>query len=89
MRQPLFLLKLPSRSANPGGKEHIMFQSIANIHSRKGTDSPTDTVTIVEHRDNNHVVAEYRNQRFTAIYNPFSGMYYVDDVYGKIEEEGR
>jgi hypothetical protein len=66
-----------------------MFQTIANIHSKKGTDNPTDTVTIVEHTDNNHVIAEYNGQRYSAIFNPFSGMYYVDDVYGKIEEEGR
>jgi hypothetical protein len=76
---------LPSRSAITGGKEHIMFQSTANIHSRKGTDTPTDTVTIIEHRDNNHVIAEYNGQRYSAIFNPFVGMYYVDDVYGQLE----
>jgi hypothetical protein len=66
-------------------KEHTMFKDTAIIHSRKGTDTPTDTVTIIEHKDNNNVIAEYKGQRCTAIFNPFVGMYYVDDVYGKLE----
>lgn len=57
----------------------------ANIHSKKGIDSPTDTVTIITHTDNNHVIAEYGGARYTAIFNPFCCMYYVDDVYGKLE----
>ncbi len=61
-----------------------MFKDIAYIHSKKGTNSPTDTVTIIKHEDNNHVIAEYNGQRYTAIFNPFVGMYYVDDIYGKL-----
>jgi len=60
------------------------FDATAMIHSRKGMDIPTDTVTIIEHRDNNNVVAEYNGQRYTAIFNPFVCLYYVDDIYGKI-----
>ena len=41
-------------------------------------------VTIVEHKDNNHVIAEYRGNLYTAIYNPFVGAYFVDDIYGYI-----
>ena len=57
-------------------------QVTANIHSKKGLDTPTDIVTIIEHRDNNHVIAEYNGQICTAIFNPFVGIYYVDDIYG-------
>ena len=56
----------------------------AMIHSRKGTDSPTDIVTIIEHTDNNHVIAEYKGYRYSAIFNPFVCFYYVDDIYGKL-----
>lgn len=45
-----------------------------------------DEVTILDNRDNNHVIAEYKGQKCTAIRNPFNGYFYVDDVYGKIEE---
>jgi hypothetical protein len=33
------------------------------------------------------VVAVYNGIKCTAIYNRFTGRYYVDDVYGIIEEE--
>lgn len=54
----------------------------AMIHSLKALDA----ATIIEHEDNNNVIAEYKGQRCRAIYNPFSGFYYVDNVYGKIEK---
>jgi hypothetical protein len=57
----------------------------ANIHSKKGTGEPTATVTIINHTDNNNVIAEYNGQKCTAVYNSFVGMYYVDDVYGRID----
>ena len=38
-------------------------------------------VEIVEHKDN-----RYDGKLCTAIFNPFSGYYYVDDIYGVIEE---
>ena len=44
-------------------------------------------VEIVEHTDNNHCLARYDGKLCTAIFNPFSGYYYVDDIYGVIEEE--
>lgn len=42
---------------------------------------------IIEHKDNNNVIAEYNGVKCKAIFNPFAGMYYVDDVYGIIDEE--
>ncbi|MCM1330272.1 MAG: hypothetical protein NC253_12640 [Ruminococcus sp.] len=42
-------------------------------------------VEIIEHKDNNNVIAEYNGQKCTAIFNPFVCKYYVDDVYGKLK----
>ena len=44
-------------------------------------------VEIIEHTDNNHCLARYDGKLCTAIFNPFSGYYYVDDIYGVIEED--
>ena len=41
-------------------------------------------VTIISENGNNNVIAEYNGIRYTAVYNPFNGLYYVDDVYGRI-----
>lgn len=51
----------------------------AVIHSLHGG---VDTVTILSHADNNHCLAEYKGKICTAIWNPFNGYYYVDDIYG-------
>lgn len=56
-----------------------MFKTDALIHSLKRIDE----VTIISQTDNNHVVAEYKGVRYSAIYNPFVGLYYVDDLYGR------
>ena len=56
------------------------FKVQAMIHSLKNKDE----ATIISHKDNNNVVAEYKGQRCTAIYNVFNGLYYVDDIYGKL-----
>jgi len=66
------------------------FKTMAYIHSLK--DKKTDSnyeaeVTIIEHRDNNHVIAEYNGIRCSAIFNAFNFSYYVDDVYGKLKEQ--
>lgn len=42
----------------------------------------TATVTILEKVGNNQYIAEYRGVKYTAMFNPFSGMYYVDDIFG-------
>ena len=43
-------------------------------------------VEIIEHKDNNHVIAEYHGHKYTAVFNIFTGLYYVDDKYGVISE---
>lgn len=52
----------------------------ARIHSLGGQFAE---VTIVS--ESNGIIVDYRGVRCTAIYNPFVGCYYVDDVYGIID----
>ena len=46
----------------------------------------TDEVTIIHEKNNNDVIALYQSTLCTAIYNIFVGLYYVDDLYGKLTE---
>lgn len=55
----------------------------AMIHSLQGLDE----VTIVSHISNNNVTAEYQGKRYTAVYNCFTGLYYVDDINGGIAND--
>lgn len=38
---------------------------------------------IIRRIEDNRYLAEYNGIRCTAIFNPFVGRYFVDDVYGK------
>lgn len=55
----------------------------AHIHSLNGE---MDDVTIISYKDANNVIAEYNGHKYTAVFNVFTGSYYVDDKYGLIEE---
>ncbi len=55
-----------------------MYQVEAMIHSLNSL----DTVTIVEYNSDSKIIAEYNGHRYNAIYNMFTGLYYVDDLYG-------
>lgn len=44
-----------------------------------------DEATIVSHVNNNNVIAEYQGKKYTAVYNCFTGSYYVDDVDGGVD----
>jgi hypothetical protein len=61
------------------------FKTKAFVHSLKSEDE----VTILHKTGNNDVVAEYKGVRYTAIYNIFVGLYYVDDLYGKLPDQHR
>lgn len=60
------------------------------LHSKHGK----DTAIIVYQRDNNNVLAyrfnspntENSGTFYTAIFNPFVGLCYVDDIYGALTE---
>lgn len=61
----------------------------AYIHSLK--DRRTDTnklgeAEIIRRINDNQFLAEYNGVRCTAIFNPFVGRYYVDDIYGILHE---
>lgn len=53
----------------------------ARIHSLGGQFAE---VTIVSENGCDDVIVDYKGIRCTAIYNPFVGCYYVDDIYGII-----
>lgn len=55
-----------------------MKQVEAMIHSLNGL----DTVTIIKYNSDNDVIVEYNGHRYNAIYNVFTGLYYVDNLYG-------
>jgi hypothetical protein len=60
-----------------------MFKTKAVVHSLKDRDE----VIILHEKNNNDVIAEYKGTRCTAIYNPFVGMFYVDDIYGVLPDQ--
>lgn len=41
-----------------------------------------DTVTVKEKIGNNQFLVNYRGTGCIAMFNPFEGVYYVDDIYG-------
>ncbi len=58
------------------------FKTKAMVHSLKDLAE----VEIIEHKDNNNVTAIYGTKLCTAIFNVFTGLYYVDDIYGVLIE---
>ena len=62
-----------------------MFKTKAMVHSLKAQSE----VTILHERGSNDVIAEYGNKRCTAIFNPFVGLFYVDDIYGVLPDPHR
>ena len=62
-----------------------MFPTKAMIHSLK----KEDEVVILHEKGINDVIAEYKGKRYTAIYNPFAGLFYVDDIYGILPDQHR
>lgn len=53
----------------------------AMIHSLK----EKREVFIVLYEDANNVKAVYNNTLCTAIYNTYTGLFYVDDIYGVVD----
>ena len=57
------------------------------IHSLKDKVNDRNVLreaTIIERINDNQYLAEYNGVQCTAIFNPFVGRYYVDDIYGII-----
>lgn len=62
-------------------REDNMFETKAMVNSVQGLAD----VTILEKVGDNQYHAKYKNLICTAIFNPFVGLYYVDDVYGVVK----
>ena len=62
-----------------------MFKTKAQVHSLKAQDE----VTVLHEKGCNDVIAEYKGKRYTAIYNPFVGLFYVDDLYGELSDQSK
>ena len=57
------------------------------IHSlKKEGQSNLAEATIMQRLGDNDYLAEYNGVKCHAIFNPFAGHYYVDDIYGVIKE---
>lgn len=58
------------------------------IHSLKqGEQNQLGEATILKQIGSNDYLAEYNGVKCHAIFNPFAGRYFVDDVYGVIREK--
>lgn len=57
------------------------FKTLAMVHSLQ----EKREVLIVSFTDNNNCQAVFENKLCTAIYNPYTECFYVDDVYGVLE----
>ena len=55
---------------------------MAAIHSLGGK---VKEVELIEKRGDNEYIVEYDGVKCTAIFNPFVGIYYADDKYGRLE----
>jgi hypothetical protein len=58
------------------------------IHSlKKDEKNVLAEATIIKRLGDNDYLADYNGVKCHAIFNPFVGEYYVDDVYGVIKEQ--
>ena len=57
-----------------------MFKANAMVHSL----NQVREVTIIKKTGDNQYVAEFEGNYATAIFNFFTGLYYVDDIYGRV-----
>jgi hypothetical protein len=63
-------------------------QVTAYIHSLKDKENDRQVLgeaTIIKSIGDNKYLAEYNGLKCTAIFNFFTGYYYVDDVYGVMD----
>ena len=63
----------------------MSFKTEAMVHSINAVKE----VEIIEKRADNDYLAKVGDVVCTAIFNPFVGLYYVDDVYGVVRRDDR
>ena len=60
------------------------YKTPAHIHSLNGEMAE---ITVLEEVGNNDYIVDYKGVKCHALFNPFVCEYYVDDVYGIIEDD--
>lgn len=60
------------------------YNIMARIHSLNGN---WDEIKVVEKKDGNNYIVEYKGQLCTAIFNGVTNCFYVDDKYGVIKKD--
>ena len=66
-----------------------MYKTMAYIYSlNQGTMRSTKQaeITVLEQVGDNDYIVDYNGVKCHAIFNFFSGAYYADDIYGRVEE---
>ncbi len=66
-----------------------MYKTMAYIYSlNQGTMRSTQKaeITVLEKVGDNDYIVDYNGVKCHAIFNFFSGAYYADDIYGRVEE---
>lgn len=63
----------------------MSFKAEAKVHSINAVKE----VEIIEKRGDNDYLAKVGDVICTAIFNPFVGLYYADDVYGVVRRDDR
>lgn len=58
---------------------------INSLNTGRIQSTEMDEITVLEKRDT-HYVVDYNGVKCKAIFNLFTCCYYVDDIYGRIEE---
>ena len=74
-----------SKGGCPKENEMQPYKTQAHIQSLNGQ---MDEITVLEKdesRPQTTYIVDYKGTKCTAIFNCFTGRYYADDVYGKIE----
>ena len=62
------------------------FKTQAHIHS---LDGEMDEITVLEEIGDNQYLVDYRGVKCSAIFNWYNCTYYADDIYGKLNAEGK
>ena len=66
-----------------------MFKTTAYIYSlNQGKINSTETaeVTVIKQVGDNDYIVDYNGVKCHAIFNFFTGYYYADDIYGRVEK---
>ena len=63
------------------------FKTQAHIHSLNGA---MNEITVLDKKEDGKqtiYIVDYRGAKCSAVFNPFDGTYYADDIYGIVKEK--